>query len=279
MEPDLGPMEDAEVEALIEGFDAEAYATSHEGEGADSALHEAVVKLAAGALIPWASSAGSPVVRRPMQRKALYATLAAKDKERGEGSCADSLEDKTTEPERASKYVLRVETPARRAYGLYAYGDLGAQEGVCCHEVVDGRRPHRLVFDLDAKGAPPAAHQAIVAALFESIARVLSEETDLSDLEALAGLVVMTSSTPAMLSLHVLYRPRLVRNHEEAAWLTRRVQEEMGEHGRYLDAALPKSLYSLRLLGSAKVGTGREKRLTQATMAGGRTPTWEDVVV
>lgn len=191
-------------------------------------------------------------------------------------SANEILDEARSSKDRRSLYCLRTERglPSDRVlrrFDLYGHDDLGPGDRVCAHEVIDGARPFRPVFDIDAKTAPPEEHDAIKAAVVDSIAAAIANVGQIAYVDVLAGLVAMTSSDSNALSLHFVYRLKHLRNADEAKRLTELVSGYLGEYAKYLDAGLPKSLFSLRLLGSTKIGTMRKKVLTRAASKQGIT--------
>lgn len=153
------------------------------------------------------------------------------------------------------------------------------------HEVVPGRRPQHLKFDLDIPaaslaepdsadcqdpalaelGLPPATAEsraeAILQRLIETALTVFCE-TYLAEDEAVLSrddVLVADSCGPAKYSYHVLLKGYTVATADEAREFTRRVVERLPEADRrYVDTAVNSRRQNFRLILSSK--DGRTKR-------------------
>lgn len=138
---------------------------------------------------------------------------------------------------------------------------IGGFPGATVHEVIDGSRPLRPVFDVDAAGETDP--EGYVLTLLNAIDAVFTEKYNFDITDSIR---ICTSSTPEKLSLHILVIHCLLADADELAALTRDVASRVVWHTQHLDIGLAKRLFSLRALGSPKLGTNRIKLATQGSM-------------
>lgn len=138
---------------------------------------------------------------------------------------------------------------------------VGTFPGATVHEVIDGTRPLRPVFDVDAAGETNP--EGYVLALLTAINDVFTEKYsfDITD-----SIRICTSSSSDKLSLHIVIIHCLLADAAELAALTRDVASRIAWHTHHLDIGLAKRLFSLRALGSPKLGTDRIKLATHRSM-------------
>ncbi|MDE2101063.1 MAG: hypothetical protein KGL39_27700 [Patescibacteria group bacterium] len=125
------------------------------------------------------------------------------------------------------------------------------------HEVIWGDRPHRLMIDLDALQSKldenKHAREDVVRSLLTAMATVATAMAEVSFIDAIGGICLATSSNHEKLSLHASFGLIMLANYADAKHWTKKIIAEMKEYGQYIDE-IPKRLYSVRVIGSAKDG-------------------------
>lgn len=134
----------------------------------------------------------------------------------------------------------------------------------CFHEVIFGKRPQRLKFDIDDLDDPARLHDITEAILDELYASYF----EIDGIMATDKHLLITSSTSEeepKNSYHIIIYPYAVENNEEAKEFTKKVINRLPkETAKYIDATINKSVQNFRLMGSIKPNSTRIKKIMAA---------------
>ncbi|CAG8753802.1 5276_t:CDS:1, partial [Gigaspora rosea] len=134
------------------------------------------------------------------------------------------------------------------------------------HECIDGNQPLRLIIDIDARQKPDPTNSKLPSLDGQKItredllSRILVACADalsliLEYMPFLNSFALASSSNTEKCSWHIIYPRAQFVDYRELKGFTEKVIELVGEpYAKFIDVGLPKSRFSLRLLGSAKEG-------------------------
>src|SRR5438128_4791368 len=142
------------------------------------------------------------------------------------------------------------------------------------HECIDGNQPLRLIIDIDARQKPDPdnlnhpsldsekiTREDLLSRILVACADALSLIPDCTPF--LNSFALASSSNAEKCSWHIIYPRAQFIDYRELKGFTEKVMELVGEpYSKFIDAGLPKSRFSLRLLGSAK-----EERIKKPTIS------------
>ena len=138
------------------------------------------------------------------------------------------------------------------------------------HECIDGNQPLRPILDIDARQKPDPLNPELPSLDSEKItredlmSRILIACADalyliLECMPTLDHFALASSSNIDKCSWHIIYPYARFIDYRDLKGFTEKVIELVGKpYSKFIDVGLPKSRFSLRLLGSAK--EGRVKR-------------------
>ncbi|RIB00778.1 hypothetical protein C2G38_2233013 [Gigaspora rosea] len=132
------------------------------------------------------------------------------------------------------------------------------------HECIDGNQPLRLIIDIDARQRPDPDNSELPSLDSEKItrgdlmSRILVACADTLSLipdcmPLLNSFALASSSNAEKYSWHIIYPRAQFVDYRELKGFTEKVIELVGKpYSKFIDVGLPKSRFSLRLLGSSK---------------------------
>src|SRR6185369_1397303 len=132
------------------------------------------------------------------------------------------------------------------------------------HEYIDGNQPLRLIIDIDARQKSDPSNPELPSLDSKKItrgdlmSRILVACVDALSLipdcmPFLNSFALASSSNANKCSWHIIYPHARFIDYRELKGFTEKVMELVGKpYLKFIDAGLPKSRFSLRLLGSAK---------------------------